>query len=801
MGPTGLNGKGGVGRRRRLISICLTATAAAAGSLLAPPRHAAFAQAQAPAQSQTQPVPDGKAPATGAAPTTAPAAPRGPDVAGDVRHLADTLRNPAARPAERDEAASRLAIRPGAQADAVLREVLGSGSAASRISVARALADDASPREEFIGPLAQLLGGGEQRSAALAEAASTALAAYRRNPAAVDALIRSANDTNQPAPLRIAAIRALGRVVDSVAAQSLVQIVNAGNDRRDVRDAAAEALVEMTGLAENGREPRRWQQWLQQSGPGNNPDAWRADLLETRAGRLERLRRRHESLVADLRQRLSRQYQAAEKDRRQAVLLDFLNSPEPEIRIIGTDLVTLAMQENEDISAPVRDRLVAMVGDSDPQVRLRTADTLHNMNYAGALSALLTQLAQERDDRVKVALAVAIAPIEDPASVPGLLDLLKNNPSPAVALAAVRALGAAARDLRAADPALANTVAGHFRAIVLPRRNTAGNEDLRVAALDGLAALKDPRVLDMARGLLAPDQSPAIRQATLRVVGELGNERGSDLVLNVLQTDRDPVIRRLALDALGKTGGMVYYETLYRYTQPAEADPTVREAAWQALLAALPRGSAEDLSKTAQLLKADPEHRVFVYEALAKRLRQQGKMDDWAQQLQNLADEEMKLKTPRRAEAAGHYEEALNYWLQNNGAPLTIDELTRKVVETRLAAGQYAQAVKFAESAIARQKEAAQAVVGPVIKNEANRLRDLGTPEGYAKARTLIDAALKMNPGLEPRHRKDLSDFLKDIDAATGGSPGTTSPTGSPATNPVGGTPGGGNGNTPGTAQ
>jgi len=33
---------------------------------------------------------------------------------------------------------------------------------------------------------------------------------------------------------------------------------------------------------------------------------------------------------------------------------------------------------------------------------------------------------------------------------------------------------------------------------VLPRRNTAGNEDLRVAALDGLAALKDPRVLDMA---------------------------------------------------------------------------------------------------------------------------------------------------------------------------------------------------------------------------------------------------------------------------------------------------------------
>jgi tetratricopeptide (TPR) repeat protein len=307
----------------------------------------------------------------------------------------------------------------------------------------------------------------------------------------------------------------------------------------------------------------------------------------------------------------------------------------------------------------------------------------------------------------------------------------------------------------------------------------------------------------MARGLLG-EQSLAIRQATLRVIGELGNERGSDLVLDVLRGNRtDSAMRGLALDALGKTGGMDYYDTLFRYTQPAdEADPGVREKAWQALLAALPRGSVQQLSNTAQLFKGDPEHRVFVYEALAIRLRQQGKMDEWALQLQNLADEEMKLKTPRRAEAAGHYQEALNYWLQNNGAPLTIDELTRKVVETRLAAGQYTQAVQFAQSAIARQKEAAQAVVGPVIKNEANRLRDLGTPEGYAKARTLIDAALKMNPGLEPRHHKDLSDFLKDIDAATGGGgPGPNGPPGGPATNPAGGTPGGASGNTPGAAQ
>ena len=148
------------------------------------------------------------------------------------------------------------------------------------------------------------------------------------------------------------------------------------------------------------------------------------------------------------------------------------------------DLVTVTMQENEEISEPVRERLVAMVGDADPQVRLQTAVTLHNMNYAGALGALLTQLAQERDDRIIIALAAAVAPIEDPASVPALLDVLNTNPPPPVAIAVVRALGASSRGLRASDPALANAVAGRLRQIVRPRRNAAG---------DGLLAARASR--------------------------------------------------------------------------------------------------------------------------------------------------------------------------------------------------------------------------------------------------------------------------------------------------------------------
>ena len=72
------------------------------------------------------------------------------------------------------------------------------------------------------------------------------------------------------------------------------------------------------------------------------------------------------------------------------------------MRIIGARLVTLTIQDREEVPAAVRDRLVTMVGDGDARVREEVVRTLTNINYAQALGALLTQLAQERDERVKV---------------------------------------------------------------------------------------------------------------------------------------------------------------------------------------------------------------------------------------------------------------------------------------------------------------------------------------------------------------------------------------------------------------
>ena len=770
--------------RRRLISTLLAAAAAAGVALALGPRPASGQQqppagpgtAQPVAQSAAQRAPAGQAPPPGT-----------PDVPGDLQRLSATLRSPSARQVERDDAAARLVSRQSVDADRLLQEVLANGIPAGKIAVARALLDDASPHDAFIGPLGEQLGGGEQRSVPLAEAAAQALAAYRQNQQAIDFLSSAAADLNLPGPVRVASIRAMGRVVDPAVAQALVRLVGAPpNERRDVRDAAGDALIDMTGLAENGRDPQRWAQWLQQSNPAAAPDAWRAELLAARLARTEKAARRLQSLVLDVKPRLFRQYQAATKEEKQPFLLDLLNSGEPDLRAIGTEFVKVAMQEHEDVAAPVRDRLVAMVGDPDVNVRLLTAQTLQYLNDPAALRALLTQLAQERDDGVRIAQIAAVAPIGDRAAVQPLLDLLRNQPSPAAALAVVRAVGTINRGLRSADPDLADQVAARLRAIIRQRGRNRPPEELRIAALDALAPLRDPAVLEMGRELLG-EQSPAVRLAALRVLGELGDERAAALVSGVVANERrDPAVRAAALDALARTGGLAYYQTLFDYTQGrVEADPAVRAAAWQALRTALPRGTDEQLANTARLFRDDPDRHVVVAQALAERLRQRNNLNEWAIQLQNVAEDEQKLREPRHADAASHFEEVLDYWLKNNGAALTIDDLTRKVVLARLAAGQFQQATSFAQSAITRHGAAAQQVVGPLIKQGADQLRTDGK---LANALALIDLALKMDPPLDPRYRTDLKQIKTDIESANPQAPNTGQPssaqpnTGQPST-------------------
>ena len=753
-----------MGRRRRtILSIVVAATVGGAA-----PGGAARAQTQpAPAPQGQQQATAPSAPS--ASPPARPPAPPRADVAGDLAALRAVLTQPDARPADREQAAARLVSRDRPEADDILRAALSGDVRDARLAVARALADDPTPSEAMVAPLAeQLRYGVEQKSNALVEAGATALANYRGNGDALGELVRFAGDGAQPADARARVVRALGRVVEPEAARTLVLLLRTAA----LRAAAADALVDMTGLSQNGSDAERWTAWLQANAPAmaNNRDRWRAQLLDARAARYERLRRRHDALVDADDERMAQQYQAAPREQRAGTLLSFLTSEQPDERAAAARLVTRAFKAGDPINEPVRDRLVALVGDSDEAVRYDVAVTLTNLNHRPALSAELTQLAQERDERVKVALVEAVGRIEDPAAAPQLAAMLANETSPRVIAAIANALGRIGRDLRKTDAAAADGAIRRLRDIAGSRNRAA---DLRVAALDALGALQDPELPSLAQNLLAGNQadpSLAVRRATLHALGNLTGPvaaEGAEIISATLRAGpREPELRAEALDALGRVGNLPEHGgVLIDYTESRnELDEAVRQHAREAYQATLPRATPAQLAREQYALKnnSDLARRAAVLEELCKQLENSPDKQDLATSRVDLGTVYASENPPQLAKAILNLRQGLTFYLRNGAGENVTTPLIEQLIKTYLASKDYAATAQFGQEMIRtdpRNKDS----VGRAIKNEADRLRGSSDPRGAQDALRLIDEALKMDPPLDERHVEDLRRIRQEI--------------------------------------
>jgi HEAT repeat protein len=744
-----------VGRRRQTI-LRIAASAAVGGTVLAAP----------PSLAQQQPAPppaaNGSAPTTN--PTSRPAAPARADVAGDLAALRATLTQPDARPGDREQAAARLVSRDRPEADEVLGQVLTGESREARLAVARALVDDPTPSDALIRPLADAMRAGvDQRSINLVDAAAQALASYRGNEAALDELVRFATDGNLPLDARARAARALGRVVEPASARTLVMLLR---ERAPLRTAAADALADLTGSRQLGADAERWTAWLQNNAAemASNRDGWRARMLEARAAQLDRVRRRHDALVDALDDRLLDQYRNTPADQRSGLLLSLLNSEQPDERAIAAQLVARAFRNADPVTEAVRDRLTAMVGDSDAGVRYEVASTLRNLNHRPALGAELTQLAQERDELVKVALVDAIGTVGDPAAAPQVAQLLITETSARVITAAAKALGTSGRGLRNGDPALWDRVTRRLRQLAL---GAGVGPDVRVAAIDALTALQDPELLELCGGLLSanrPDPSPLVRQAALRALGALtGNAaaEGAEIITRVLGEDRDPAVRRAAVDALGRVGNLPEHGILLmQYGGPREPDEGVRLAANDAFLALLPRATPAQLNRERPGLKNDPVRNAAVLEELCRQLERSPAPQD-KEDLANLRVElgDVNLKQGQPAKAAANYRTALDYYLRTNHGENVVTPLIQQLIDALLAARDYTGAVRFAEEMIQRDQKN-QDTVGPAIRNEADRLRMRSDPKA---ALQLINEALRMNPALDDRFQRDLKTMRDEL--------------------------------------
>ncbi len=191
--------------------------------------------------------------------------------------------------------------------------------------------------------------------------------------------------------------------------------------------------------------------------------------------------------------------------------------------------------ENRLASAALR---ASLLGDTFWGVRREAAKALRGNADADTREALRQGL-RDPDPRVRAACVSAIG-AEGAAVGSVVLDALARETSDLVAAAALRALGEARAE-------------GAWEALVAALGRESAGERLRVAALDGLVALGDPRALPLVLEQAAPGRDASLRKAAVAALGRFG--RGQAVALSRLRrllADDDRGVRAAAARALGE---------------------------------------------------------------------------------------------------------------------------------------------------------------------------------------------------------------------------------------------------------
>jgi HEAT repeat protein len=703
----------------------------------------------------------------------------------DISALAATLADPAAAQALREQAARRLASRRSADATQILLSALLEPNPGGQLAVAKALADEPAHDPAFINPLFATLGTNN----ALTDAAARALSGYKSSPQVLTRLIRFATENRARGVerTRIAVIRAIGGFPERRAAETLIALMREPDSTVGVRHAATDALAALTGISEFGTDAQRWEQWWSVNATGNDAD-FRNEILGRKAQELDRLRARNAQLAAGWNATLDELYQLTPLPQKEQVLLRALRREEPEARSWAARQIYDDLTESRPVGDAVRTHLRTMIGDSSATVRAAAVRAVGALNDEQALESLLRQVANETDPNVRAAVAEAFRNIRDVRAAPALLRLLEDD-SRAVARSAAQALKELGGRLAEQNPELARRAAESLRAIIERRANTPADADLRDAAVEALAPLRQRDFTMLFVQLLHPRESPRVKIAALRGLTELRDKNPTDRIVELIGDADDTVAIEAvrALRAIGATPEQL--EALRPLLEAGNrADPSVNNEAWQTLEPALPELSKELLVRWAGRFGNDPVRQIIVLKALAARLTSDKELEDLADVQQQIADLSMRLRPPDVETAVANYRAALLYRQDNPGAWPGLPTLRESYLRALLQARRYAEAIAFASETLTRDASQ-QSSIGRTIRQWVDDLSNSDQPDDLRSAQQLVKQAVAMTPPLAQRYQDDLNALAVKVDTRLAELSAPKSPTtgqapGTPGTGP-----------------
>ncbi len=671
-----------------------------------------------------------------------------------VTTLTDIINDNNALITDREEAAVNLINQNTPAATNAAANILRSGNnPRSQSAIARALAQVDNPDPQFIPDLGQMLG----ENPAMSEAAAKALANYDGHPEVFSLLQKCADNPAYAVNIRAMAIRAMGSQVQQSVASYLIARATAANQSPALTNASMDALADMTGIGTYDDNPQLWQAWWNKLN-GANPDQFRSTVLATRDHELRLLKLHNAQLALAAQKDLRENLQKLNSKDAETVLLGYLNDPIPEIRIAGVEQINILYSNPALFVQELRTKLLNMVDDPDPAVRLQVATVLLTVNDKAALPAILKQLDVEKDVRIKAALAKVLGKLEDPSATAALVKML-DDPHPEIVIAAANALsGSLGAALQKSDPKQADQISLHLRKIVDDNANIPGTEELRAACVSALAALRDKLSFQTFMRLVQPGEPSEVRQAALVGLGNLGNVDADSVIADRLD-DNDRRVRYRAAEALVTTAEPSIANRIFLKLQN-DPDEGVRNMLWNAFQSLYPKMSIDDLVYWAsQMKKIDSEKWLVTLQKLGDAYA--AKKDDKgvAGNQEDIALAMVTVKPPNYAGAITNLRKALAYWRgPGKGDDTKLEGIIAPLLEDQLKAGQYTEATQFAAQQIALNPEYQQ-IVGPSIKDEADRLSTTDT----ASARRLIDAALAMKPPLPDKYIGQLQSIESQL--------------------------------------